>query len=87
MNKAEKALCQEILAYLVRRPNTEDTLEGITKWWLLERRIQEETARVQRALDSLVAWGLLISHRGSDGNRYYRRSPRQNDLALAGQSM
>ncbi len=87
MNKAEKELCQDILGYLARRPGSEDSLEGIAQWWLLEQRLEAEMARVKRALDHLVAWGLLISHRGSDGRKYYRRSPRQNDLATAVKEM
>ena len=78
MKKAEKELCQEILVYLAKRPNGEDTLEGIVQWRLLEQRLEAEPAEVKRALDGLVAWGLLTNRRGTDGRRCYRRGQSQN---------
>ena len=50
----------EILAYLVDHPKAQDTFEGIVEWWLLERKIMYETARVKEALSGLVARGLII---------------------------
>ena len=47
----------QIMAYLVDHPNARDTLEGIVEWWLLEREIKFETARVKEALSNLVAGG------------------------------
>ena len=78
MKKAAKELCQEILMYLAKHPNGEDTLEGIVQGRLLEQRVEAEPAKVKRALDGLLAWGLLTSRRGTDGRRYYRRGQSQN---------
>ena len=54
----------KILAYLVENPKAQDTLEGIVEWWLLEREIKFETARVREALADLVARGLILETKG-----------------------
>lgn len=45
----------KILRYLDRNPDAQDTVEGITQWWLLEQQLIEEISAVQAALDELVA--------------------------------
>lgn len=62
----------EILAYLVDHPKAQDTLEGIVEWWLLERTIKYETARVKEALSDLVARGLILEKKGSNSQFHYR---------------
>ena len=62
----------EILAYLVENPKAQDTLEGIVEWWLLEREIKFETARVKEALSDLVAEGLILEKKGSNSQIHYR---------------
>ena len=62
----------EILAYLVDHPKAQDTLEGIVEWWLLEREIKFETARVKEALSDLVARGLILEKKGSNSQSHYR---------------
>lgn len=62
----------QILAYLVEHPEAQDTVEGIVEWWLLERQIKFQTARVQEALFELVAKGLVIEQKGSNSQTHYR---------------
>ena len=62
----------KILAYLVDHPKAKDTLEGIVEWWLLEREIKFETARVKEALSDLVARGLILEKKGSNSQMHYR---------------
>ena len=62
----------EILAYMVDHPKAQDTLEGIVEWWLLERKIKYETARVQEALSELVVRGLILKKKGSNSRIHYR---------------
>jgi len=62
----------EILAYLVENPKAQDTLEGIVEWWLLERQIKFQTARVNEALSELVAKGLVIEQRVNNSKIHYR---------------
>jgi hypothetical protein len=63
--------CQ-ILAYLVAHPDAQDTLEGIVEWWLLERTIKFETARVKEALAELSSKGLILEEKGTDSRTLYR---------------
>jgi hypothetical protein len=62
----------KILAYLIENPRAQDTLEGIVDWWLLEREIRFETARVKEALSDLVARGLILEKKGSSSQIHYR---------------
>lgn len=62
----------EILAYLVKNPDAGDTIEGIVEWWLLEQRIDKETARVEEAIAELVAKELILGRKGRDSRTHYR---------------
>ena len=68
----ESKIGNEILAYLVDHPNARDTLEGIVEWWLLERQIKFQTARVKEALSDLVTRGLILEKKGSNSQIHYR---------------
>ncbi len=68
----ELKIGNEILAYLVENPKAKDTLEGIVEWWLLERQIKFQTARVKEALSDLVARGLILEKKGSNSQIHYR---------------
>jgi hypothetical protein len=70
MNKSE--ISHEILAYLVEHPEAQDTVEGIVEWWLLERQIKFQTAKVKEVLSELVAKGLIIEHKGLNSRTRYR---------------
>lgn len=75
----------DILAYLSEHPNAEDTLEGIMQWWLLEQRIKHWTAEVHAAIDELVAEGLVLERRDSEGCAHYsinRRKAKDIDVLL-----
>ena len=61
----------KILAYLIENPKAQDTLEGIVEWWLLEREIKFETARVKEALSDLVTKGLILEKKGSNSQIHY----------------
>ena len=70
--KDESRIGNEILAYLLEHPNARDTLEGIVDWWLLERQIKFQTARVKEALSDLVARGFILKKKGSNSQIHYR---------------
>jgi hypothetical protein len=57
----ENEIARDILAYLIDNPAAQDTLEGITEWWLLEQKIKNQRKIVQEALDELVERGLIIT--------------------------
>lgn len=74
-------LCQDILSFLLENPRGQDTLEGIAEWWLMEREIRRELARVQQALARLVAEGLVLEKRGVDGSvRYGLHAERMEEI-------
>jgi len=62
----------QILAYFVAHPDAQDTLEGIVEWWLLERTIKFETARVKEALAELSSQGFILEEKGADLQTRYR---------------
>lgn len=63
-----------ILRYLSDNPGSRDTIEGIAEWWLMEHHVRQQTAAVQRAVDRLVAAGLLDARRTGDGRSHYSLS-------------
>jgi hypothetical protein len=71
MGTPGRRIADEILAYLVEHPEAQDTVEGITEWWLLEQRIRGAVAEVEGALHDLVANDLLVARRCPDGRTYY----------------
>ena len=68
-------LSLRILSYLADNPEANDTVEGITQWWLLEREIREERTRVERSLSALASAGWLEEIRGGDSRTRYRLRP------------
>ena len=66
----------QILAYLSTHRDAQDTVEGIAEWWLLEQRLRPLIAEVKKALNELVANGLVLERRGRDGRVRYRLNPR-----------
>jgi DNA-binding IscR family transcriptional regulator len=61
-----------ILAYLAKHPDAQDTVEGITDWWLLQRRREVESSLVQQALLELTQNGLILKRKGRDARIRYR---------------
>jgi hypothetical protein len=74
-------IAYEILAYLFKNPDARDTKVGIAGWWLLtqhiEREIQRQTPKVEKALEELVNQELIIaedpSNYSSKGHQTYYR--------------
>ncbi len=75
--KNHEALGNEILDYLSKHPEAEDSLEGIVEWWLVEQRITRPAAEVRAALDQLVARKQISAHQGPDGRTHYRANPQR----------
>jgi Fe2+ or Zn2+ uptake regulation protein len=67
-----EVLEKRILDHLVENPRAGDTVEGITRWWLLQQNIVQAIAQVQAALDHLVKQNAVTKHQGPDGRTYYR---------------
>ena len=71
METPGRPIADEILAYLVEHPEAQDTLEGITEWWLLEQRIRYAVAEVDGVIHDLAADDLLLTRQCADGRTYY----------------
>jgi hypothetical protein len=52
-------IANKIEAYLSERKNSADTLEGITRWWLLQQTIWEAEEQVRQALMYLCEEGKI----------------------------
>ena len=78
------SIARDILAYLIEHPESQDTLEGIMQWWLLEQEIKRWIDQVQAAIAELVASGFVLERRGKDGRIHYRinRSRKQKIKTL-----
>jgi hypothetical protein len=53
-------LAKEILSYFLRNPQAADSLEGVTRWRLLEERVHRQLADTDQALGWLVRHGYLL---------------------------
>ncbi len=71
------SIANEVLAYLVEHPKAQDTLEGIVKWWLLERKIKYQTGLVNEAIQELVEKGLILENKKHKPFTYYRLNQRK----------
>jgi DNA-binding PadR family transcriptional regulator len=72
MCRIEKShLTDDVLSYLVEHQDAQDTLEGIVEWWLVERRIVEQTSTIKEVLDEMVADGLVRARRAHDARTLY----------------
>jgi hypothetical protein len=63
----EPEMTREILRYFVRNPQAADSLEGVTRWRLLQDTVQRQLENTQRALNWLVSRGFLrqVSNTGN----------------------
>jgi hypothetical protein len=71
-NEQPWPITYEILAYLAEHPDAQDTLEGVMRWWLLERQLLHWQPQVEAALAELVEQGLILAQRSRGGRTHYR---------------
>jgi Fe2+ or Zn2+ uptake regulation protein len=69
---------EEILTYLRNHSGAADTFEGIIEWWLPRQRYEQSKEKIQKALDTLVAQGLVKKVYLSDGTTIYSSADRKN---------
>jgi hypothetical protein len=65
----------EILEYLARQPEAQDTIDGI-QWWVLDSCIRNWAPKIRETVAKLVEQGLLEEKPSPDGQSFYRVSPR-----------
>ena len=65
----------EILDYLARHPDAQDTIDGILHWWVLDACVRKWAPKIAGTVAQLVEQGFLEQQRCADGNVFYRVSP------------
>ncbi len=65
----------EIMEYLARHPDAQDTLDGIVQWWGLEQRRRESTPQITETIAQLVELGCLAPRKARDGTILYGLRP------------
>ena len=68
------SVAYEILSYLVQNPDAQDTVEGITEWWLLQQRIVQREILIREAVTQLVHHKFLVERK----SKYFRTQYRVN---------
>jgi hypothetical protein len=71
-----RTIAQEVETYLARHPEAADSIDGIIRWWLPRLRLEEAIAELERALDLLVARGVMTKRQLPDGRWLYGRPDR-----------
>ena len=66
----DSGLEHQILAYLNRHPDAQDTLDGIVEWLLVESPTAQVLSRAGQALDNLVAQGLILERKATEACWY-----------------
>jgi len=66
----------EILDYLARQPEAQDTIEGILQWWVLDSCVRNWAPKIAKAVAKLVEQGFLEKKSSPDGKIFYHLSPR-----------
>ena len=67
----DEKLAREIISYLREHPHSGDSVEGISRWWVMRQRIQESIYAVRQVLDHLEGAGLIHERRMADGRSVY----------------
>jgi hypothetical protein len=66
----------EILDYLARHPEAQDTLDGIVQWWVLDSCVKRWAPKIAKTVAKLVVQGFLEEKPSADGKIFYRVSRR-----------
>jgi hypothetical protein len=65
---------REILDYLAKHPDAQDTIDGILHWWVLDAHIRKWAPKIAKTVAQLVEQGFLEEKRSADGNVIYHIS-------------
>lgn len=82
MADEEQEIAYEILSYLNKHKEAQDTLEGIAQWWLLQQTIERYLLRVKKALNILVEQNLVEVLEGKGTGTRYRINRRKSEVIL-----
>jgi len=76
LNPSLPSPAPEILDYLARHPDSQDTIDGILHWWVLDAHIRNWAPKIAKTVTQLVKQGFLEEKPSLDGKIFYRISPR-----------
>ena len=78
----DEKLAREIISYLREHPHSGDSVEGISRWWVMRQRINESIYAVRQVLEHLQGAGLIHERRMADGRSVYfaNNNPDLNEL-------
>jgi hypothetical protein len=65
----------EILEYLAKHPDAQDTIDGILHWWVIDASIRRWAPKIAETVAQLVEQGYLEQKQSADGNVIYHASP------------
>ena len=68
----KEEIASHISEYLQKNNHAGDTLEGITKWWVMAQQLEVSVSTVKEALSQLEANGFVVEKRGADGRTRYQ---------------
>jgi hypothetical protein len=74
---SQSHIARAILEYLWKHPEAQDTLVGISQWWLREENVRSRTTTVEEALSDLAARELVLERKGKDSQIHYRINRRK----------
>lgn len=77
----DAAVTRQVLGYFVRNPEAVDSLEGITRWRLLEETIHQQVKATQEAINWLVERGVLEQKQGPGLPPLFSLDPAHKDDA------
>jgi hypothetical protein len=64
----------EILDYLARNPDAQDTIDGILHWWVLDACTRKWAPKIAETVAQLSEQGFLEQKLSADGQVFYRVS-------------
>lgn len=70
---------RRILEYLAAHRNSQDTVEGIAEWWMLDRDLVRTLGETRQALAELVDLGLVEAVGHGNAARYRLKRPQRHD--------
>ena len=77
MTDATQQIAYHILSYLAENPDAQDTLKGISEWWLSEQPGRRNAAAVEEVVKNLVADGLVVASEHEGAQTYYKVNRRR----------
>lgn len=81
MKESSKEIALAILRYLVDHPRSQDTVDGIERWWLLEDYSANRSQLVREALESLTQDQLVLKNKRANQQEHYRLNPEKIEEA------